>query len=149
MLFCQLHLLALLFDLRSGQFLLLLMGGQKLLSEAAELRDHSHQLPLLLRQAVRGACRGQRAQARGQIAGRGRRLAARCSLALMCCRLSVYLAVAIRLARVDLRPRFKAKNALTYEPDGRRGRLNHSTGSEVLPPIKRLACPLDPQRQVC
>lgn len=32
----------------------------------------------------------------------------------------VYLAVAIRLAWVNLRPRFRAKNALTYEPAGSR-----------------------------
>lgn len=45
---CQLHLLTLFLHLWGGQFLLLIMGGQELLSQADELCDHGGELSLLL-----------------------------------------------------------------------------------------------------
>lgn len=50
----QLHLLPLLLHLRGGQLLLLLVGRQELLPQAAQLADHAHELALFLRQAVWG-----------------------------------------------------------------------------------------------
>lgn len=56
----QLHLLPLFLHLRGGQLLLLLVGRQELLPQAAQLADHAHELALLLRQAVRGTCRSRK-----------------------------------------------------------------------------------------
>lgn len=50
----QLHLLPLLFHLRGSQLLLLLVGRQELLPQAAQLANHAHKLALFLRQAVWG-----------------------------------------------------------------------------------------------
>lgn len=53
----QLHLLPLLLHLRGGQLLLLLVGRQELLPQAAQLANHAHELALFLRQAVCGTYR--------------------------------------------------------------------------------------------
>ena len=56
----ELHLLPLLLHLRGGQLLLLLVGRQELLPQAAQLANHAHELALFLRQAVCGTYRGER-----------------------------------------------------------------------------------------
>lgn len=53
---CQLHLLTLFLHLWGGQFLLLIMGSQELLSQADELWDHGGELSLLLCKTFWSTC---------------------------------------------------------------------------------------------
>lgn len=53
---CQLHLLTLFLHLWGGQFLLLVMGSQELLSQADELWDHGGELSLLLCKTFWSTC---------------------------------------------------------------------------------------------
>lgn len=65
----QLHLLPLFLHLRGGQLLLLLVGRQELLPQAAQLANHAHELALFLRQTVRGTygVRGGRRGVKGEM----------------------------------------------------------------------------------
>lgn len=65
----QLHLLPLLLHLRGGQLLLLFVGRQELLPQAAQLANHAHELALFLRQAVWGTYKARKDGGRGGVKG--------------------------------------------------------------------------------